>query len=222
MMFPKPTKQPKEKKQYSSLQQRKNKPKKEIAPWRQGILSHHQSKPSRADRADFPRKVVEDLIIETNGLCQCCGKLQAETTHHVMPRGRGGRGVRTNAMRLNWICHDRIQTNEEELQYWISDWERKHGPNFWFDDQDWEDYNRKQAAIQERELEKRQRTENIEPIVNLLSVVTGRSLKAKEIRLLERMNDNDMTIFAKLMYDVVGAGIAVENKPTFGYGNFDD
>jgi hypothetical protein len=175
--FWKPEKVVKEKKQWKPGQ----KPKKEIPEWKKDILSHHQSNPSRADRAEFPRNVIEELIIETDGKCQCCGIRVAETTHHVMPRGRNGRGVKTNAMRLSWTCHDRIQTSEEELQYWMSEWELKYGANYWFDEQDREEYNRKQAASLEIEQSKHIREQQMEPVVNLLSAAAGRTLKAKEL-----------------------------------------
>jgi hypothetical protein len=222
MMFPKPEKKVKIRNTYNSLQQRSSKPKKEIAPWRKDILSSHQSNPSRADRAEFSRKVVEELILETGGLCQCgCGR-PASSTHHVMPRGRNGRGVKKNAMRTNDICHIRIQTNEEELQYWISEWERKFGANFWFDEQDWEEFNRKQAAADKIKQGKQIRAEQLDPIVELLTVATGRTLKAKELRLLDKLGVSDMAIFARLMADVVGAGLVTTTKPEFGYGQFDD
>jgi hypothetical protein len=214
--FWKPEKQMKEKKQWKPGQ----KPKKEKQEWKK--LSHHHSNPSRADRAEFPRQVIEELIVETDGKCQCCGIRQAETTHHVMPRGRGGRGVKTNAMRLNWQCHDEIQIDEEKLQYWMGEWERKYGPNYWFDAQDWEEHNRKQAVSDEVEQAKQQRTEQLEPIVELLTAASGRSLKAKELRLLDKLGVSDMAIFAKLMADVVGAGLVTATKQEFGYGQFDD
>ncbi|MCR8633465.1 HNH endonuclease [Paenibacillus radicis (ex Xue et al. 2023)] len=214
--FWKPEKVVKEKKQWRSG----TKSKKEVPEWKKSILSHHNSSPSRADRADFPRNVIEELIAESNGLCQCCGRLPAETTHHVRPRGRSGRGVKTNGMRLNWVCHDRIQTNEEELQYWMSEWERKYGANFYFDEQDWEEHYLKQTAANAAEQDKQQRVKRIEPIVDLLSAAAGRTLIAKEMRLLDGMDDKEMVIFAKLMQDVVGAALAVE-KP-LGYGHFND
>jgi hypothetical protein len=222
-MFPKPEKQVKDKNPYNSLQQRKNKPKKEIAPWRQNILSHHESKPSTKDRGDFPKKIVEELITEADGKCQCCKTSTDTTTHHVQPRGRTtspGRGVKTNGMRLCWPCHDRIQTDEELLQYWISEWERKHGQYFWFDEQDWEEYNRKQASALEAESDKQAKEDQLEPIMNLLAVAAGRALKAKEMRLIGALNDKEITVFAKLMQDVIGSGL---NQPQhFGYGHFED
>jgi toxin ParE1/3/4 len=45
-----------------------------------------------------------------------------------------------------------------------------------------------------------------------------RSLKKFNFRMLVV----DTFIFAKLMADVIGAGLVIASKPEFGYGNFDD
>lgn len=221
MMFPKPEKKQKEKKAYNSLQHRGPKQKKEIAPWRQDILSSHVSKPSRADRAEFPPSVVSELIAETDNKCQCgCGRTAA-STHHVMPRGRSGRGVKTNAMRLCDICHDRIQTDESELQFWINNWKLKYGEYFYFDEQDWEEFNRKQTAAMAAESEQKERMDQLEPIISLLSTAAGRKLKAKEIRLLDGMDQREMATFAQLMHDALTSN-AEPAKQHYGYGHFDD
>jgi hypothetical protein len=216
----KPEKQIKVPKQWKPGQKQK----KEIAPWRKDILSSHLPKPSTKDRAEFPRHVVEELIAEAGGKCQCC-KIRPDTsTHHVQPRaaGRGGRGVKNNGMRLCIICHDQIQTNEEELQYWINEYEIKYGPRFWFDEQDWEEWNKKQAAVDQTEQRKQIQTERIEPIIELLSIASGRTLKAKELKLLDAMNESQIATFVKLMQDVIGAAIVPEDKTPFGYGYFND
>jgi hypothetical protein len=210
----------KEKKQWKTGQKQK----KEIAPWRQDILSSHLSKPSTKDRAEFPRHVIEELIAEAGGNCQCC-KIRPDTsTHHIQPRaaGRGGRGVKQNGMRLCIICHDQIQTNEEELQYWINEYEIKYGPRFWFDEQDLEEWNKKQAAADQTEQRKQIQSERIEPIVKLLTIASGRMLKAKELRFLDTLNENQIVVFARLMQDVIGSTPVPENKVPFGYGHFND
>ncbi|MGM1023458.1 MAG: HNH endonuclease [Bacillota bacterium] len=218
--FWKPEKKVKEKKSFSSLGQRK-KSKKLIPEWKKGILAHHQSRPSRADRAEFPPEVVSELIEETQGLCQCgCGRKSTQT-HHVMPRGRSGRGVKTNAMRVCDVCHDRIQTNEEELQGWITTYSLIYGPRFWFDEQDWEEYNRKQAARERVEAEKKEHLESMKPVMELITSAAGRTLKAKEIWLLEAMDDKQMLVFTNMISD------ALKNSsvpaPSYGYGErFED
>lgn len=223
MMFPKPQKNQKEKKTYNSLQQRQTKRKKEIAPWRKDILSSHQHKPSRADRADFPAQVISELIAETEGKCQCgCGRT-ATQTHHVMPRGRSGRGVKTNAMRVCDICHDRIQTNEDELQQWINFYSLRFGPRFWYDDQDWEEFNRKQVALKAAEDEKKEWLDQIKPVVELITTAAGRSLKAKELRLLEGFDEREMAVFTSMLSDVVAAAGQSSIKPSYAYGErFED
>lgn len=195
--------------------------KKPIQEWRQNILAHHRSRPSRADRAEFPPEVVKGLIEETNGLCQCnCGRV-ATQTHHVMPRGRSGRGVKTNAMRVCDACHDRIQTNEEELQSWISTYSLIHGPRFWFDEQDWEEHNRKQAAQERLEAQKQEQLKSIKPVMELLATAAGRSLKSKEIRLLESMDTKQMSVFTVMISDALNN--FSRPAPSYGYGErFED
>lgn len=215
--FFKPEKVVKEKKQW------KPGPKKErvVAEWKQGILSHHQSTPSKADRAEFPLKVVKAAIAEADGKCQCgCGLPDTET-HHVMPRARNGRGVQKNAMRLNGSCNTRFHDNEAELQKWIEIYRKKYGDNFWFDEQDQEAHDKKQNEIKEIEEEKKKRLEQLEPVINLLSSASGRKLRAKEIRFLDNMGDQEMLIFANLIKDVVG--VQLDKSPTpFSYGHFND
>lgn len=196
------------------------KKKKEIQDWRKNILAHHNHTPTRADRAEFPRKVIEELIEEAGGLCQCgCGRVDEET-HHVMPRGRNGRGVKTNGMRLNKICHRRIQTSEKELQHWILIYRTRHGNYFWYDEEDWEQHRRKQAEQKRVEIEKRLKLERVEPILEMMSTAAGRGLRAKERRLIESIAEKDTATFAKLIRDVVSSS-TVQDKP-FGYGFFDD
>lgn len=196
------------------------KKKKDVAPWREGILSHHQSRPTKADRGEFPRSVIKQLMERANGRCEACRQREDTETHHIMPKGRmstPGRGVFTNGLRLCRICHDEIQTNEEELQHWISVYRDRYGEHFWFDEADKDEFNRKQAAEREIELEKKHREGQLEPIISLLSIAAGRRLNAKEVRLLDTLDERQMSIFAKLMQDVVG-----EQMTEKGYGHFED
>jgi hypothetical protein len=87
----------------------------------------------------------------------------------------------------------------DELNYWIEIYSEKHGENFWFDEEDWKQFNRKQAGIQTLEQEEKQRMERINPIVELLSVAAGRKLKVAEIRVIDGMDDREVAVFAKLM-----------------------
>lgn len=132
------------------LRSKKNKPKREIAPWRVGIISHHRRKPSRKSRSEFPAKVVKELRAEAAGLCRNCASARDTTTHHVMPRSRGGRGVKTNGLRLCDPCHDMIQRNEAELQRWINIFKQKYGPYFWYDDLDWELHRQRGAELDDK------------------------------------------------------------------------
>ncbi|KKD53927.1 MULTISPECIES: HNH endonuclease [Paenibacillus] len=217
--FWKPEKKQKQKKTYNSLGQRK-KDKKIVPEWKKDILSHHQSRPNTKERGEFSKDVIAELIADSNGICECCKTAEATTTHHVYPRGRKGRGVKTNGLRLCWPCHDRIQTNEELLQFWISAFRDKYGDHFWFDEQDWEEYNRKQAASKRVEAEKREHLESIKPVMELLTTAAGRSLKVKEVHLLEAMDEKQISVFENMINDILGA--SAKQQVPFGYGYFDD
>jgi hypothetical protein len=81
----------------------------------------------------------------------------------------------------------------------------------------------KHAASRTAEEEQKQRLERINPIVELLSVAAGRKLKVAEIRVIDGMDDREVAVFAKLMADVVAAGIdPVKPKGSSSYGHFDD
>ena len=216
--FWKPEKKVKEKKVSSFGRSKKDK--KPVPEWKKDILAHHQSRPGSKERGDFPKEVIAQLIEESNGICECCKIVEATTTHHVYPRGRKGRGVKTNGLRLCWPCHDRIQTNEELLQFWISAFRDKYGENFWFDEQDWDQYNRKQEVQQKADQEKQSRLQSLNPVKELISSAAGRSLKAKEVRLIEMMDDKQIAIFESLINDIVR--IEEKHQVPFGYGHFDD
>jgi len=199
------------------------KKKKEVAPWRQNILSHHKGRPSRADRAEFPVSVVKELIKEADGRCQCgCGRPDTET-HHVMPRTRGGRGVKTNGMRVNGVCNQRFHANEDELKYWIAVYTERYGDYFWYDEQDWEEHRQKEETAKQSAAAKRLQAERIEPVMTLLSSAAGRRLKAKETRLIESLPEKQLDVFSDLMTDVVnGLNRAAGYYPNHGYGHYFD
>lgn len=199
--FWKPEKKPKEKK--SSSLGRSKREKKPIPEYKQNLFENHKPRKSSASRAEFPAAVVKELIKESDGRCQCCRTAPATTTHHVMPRGRRGRGVRTNGLRLCGVCHDIIQTDEEQLQYWISVHYDKYGEYFWFDEQDWEEHNQKLAQIERAEQERVEKRQKLAPVVDLISTAAGRGLKANEIRLIEMLPPNDLQIFTGLFTDAL-------------------
>lgn len=205
-MFPKPVRKEKEKKPYNSLQSRK-KERKPLPEWKQHLFNHHESKPSKADRAEFTIAVVKAAIERSGGICEYCRQRPCTSTHHVVGRGRSGRGVLSNAFRACGICHMEIEGSEDKKQELISLYRQRYGDRFWFDERDWEEYNRKQAADLEVEHDKKARVDQLEPIMSLLSIAAGRELKAKETRLIGGMDDKQISIFAKLMQDVIGSGL---------------
>jgi hypothetical protein len=199
--FPKPQKQEKVKK--ASSLGRGKKDKKPIPEYKQKLFEHHKPGKSSASRAEFPASVVQELIRESEGACQCCKTAPATTTHHVMPRGRRGRGVKANGLRLCGVCHDIIQTDEEQLQFWISVHYDKYGEYFWFDAQDWEEHNQKLAGIERAERERAEQRQKLAPVVDLISTAAGRGLRANEIRLIEMLPPNDLQIFTGLFTDAL-------------------
>jgi hypothetical protein len=201
--FWKPQKQEKPKKT-SSLGKSK-KAKKEISPLKAKIFVDHKPGKSTTDRGEFPPSVVKELIAETDGLCQHCITVQGTTTHHVWPRGRGrkGRGVKTNGIRFCGPCHDIVQTTPELLQQWIDVFRERHGEYFWYDEQDWNEHARKEAAYQEKEREKEERLKQIEPVADLITSAAGRILRAPELRFLDSMNSVELKIFTGLFTDAL-------------------
>jgi hypothetical protein len=214
---PKPIQETKQKRGYSSLKQKTplrpkvNQKKKEISELKTEFLSAHNRTPSRKERAEFPQKVVKELIEEAGGRCQCsCGRPDNET-HHVMPRTRDGRGVKTNGMRVNSICNTRFHDNEEELQKWIAIYTEKYGQYFWYDEQDWEDYYKKQEQIKAQEQMEREFVESFKTISQMVVQITGRETSAVENRLIRKIagNKDDLQAFATLLKDIY---ISSENK----------
>ncbi|WP_052098088.1 HNH endonuclease [Paenibacillus stellifer] len=199
--FWKPERQEKPKKTNGIGRGRKER--KQLPEWKRNLFPDHQPGKSSADRAVFPQKVVAELIAEAGGLCRCCRSRPDTTTHHVYPRGRKGRGVKTNGLRLCGICHDMIQTDEELLQEWISIFRDLYGDHFWFDDQDWEEYNRKASIQAEAEREQDARRREIEPVADLVSTAAGRPLRAKELRLIESFDRKTLDVFAGMMRDAL-------------------
>lgn len=216
--FWKPEKKIKEAKPWGSTK----KPKREISEWKKDILSHHKSNPSKADRAIFPPSVVAEGKERSKGICEYCRTAACTQSHHVMAKGgRGGRGVLSNLFRVCTTCHMEIEGDEEKKQEVIALYEMKFGEHFYFDEQDFNELAIKTAKEDEAENAKLMHTEQLEPIVELLTVATGRSLRVKELRLLDKLGVSDMATFAKLMADVIGAGIDAK-QPEFSYGTFND
>lgn len=207
--FPKPQKQ--EKPRNISSFGRRKKEKKELSPLKQKIFADHKSGKGSAGRAEFPPSVVDELKEESEGICRECLCNPATTTHHVLPRGRKGRGVKTNGLRLCGGCHDIIQTTPELLQKWIDIFRERHGEYFWFDEEDWNEHGRKQATQQAIEREKEERLKQIAPVADLIATAAGRTLRAPEIRLLDSMDSKELHIFTGLFTDALNGYAAQRN-----------
>lgn len=96
---------------------------------------HKRRVPKQSKRNEFSAKVRKRIMKDENDCCQSCGN-KATQIHHVMPRGRGGRGVYTNGMATCSNCHDRIHKDNTLLEYWIFLYERKYGEGFYKDEWD--------------------------------------------------------------------------------------
>jgi hypothetical protein len=123
-------------------------------------------------------------------------------------------------MRVNGICNTRIHDNEDELQGWIAEYERRHGPFFWFDEQDREEQIRRENASTAVEVQRKEREQQIEPIVALLSRAAGRQLRAKEVRAIETLAGTRHLETVKAMAEDIAHQAGM--RRSWGYGQFDD
>lgn len=197
--FWKPEKQPKQPK--NSLGRKKVK--KEVSPLKQQVFANHTPGKTSAERNEFPRQVIAELIAEADGLCQHCKSAPDTTTHHIWPRGRKGRGVKKNGLRLCWPCHDMIQTSPDLLNYYIEIHRDRFGDHFWYDEMDWEEHNRRVAEQNAILSQQEARRERLEPLADLVTTATGRPLKSPERRLLDSMDDKELQTFTGLLTDAL-------------------
>ena len=90
---------------------------------------YKRRKPKRKQRAEFSAKVRKQIMDDNNNSCQMCGG-RATQIHHVVPRGRQGRGVYENGMAICPDCHTVIHQDNELLNDWIELYAKKYGPGF--------------------------------------------------------------------------------------------
>ncbi|WP_179089040.1 MULTISPECIES: HNH endonuclease [Paenibacillus] len=199
--FWKPEKKTKEKKT-SSLGHHK-KVKKEVPEWKKNLLADHKPGKNSSQRNEFPDSVVKAAIERSKGICQFCKRVRCETTHHVFGRGRGGRGVLSNAYRACGNCHIIIEANDELKSAIIEEHRILYGEYFWFDEQDWNEHNHKLNKQLELEKARDERLQQIEPIADLIATAAGRELRAKELRLLESFETKDLNIFTAMFTDAL-------------------
>lgn len=214
MMFPKPERKPKEKR---GLQQRGKKPKKELNEQKKALFAPYERKPGKADRAEFPREVIAAAMERSGGICQRCKANKCTTTHHVWGRGRSGRGVLSNAFRACGVCHIEIESNDELKQEIIAQYRELYGDRFYFDIQDWEEYNRKRDAAEAEEVLRRQRLEELAPLMQILKDSVGRPLRPDEKKFVHGLSDKHIAILAGLIRASMGTDV-----PEKGYGWFKD
>jgi 5-methylcytosine-specific restriction endonuclease McrA len=92
--------------------------------------------PTPAKRNEFSTTVRHKIDKRDGKYCQECGDPNAPEMHHVMPRGRGGRGVETNGMRMCTPCHDLIHEDAELMKKWQGIYEWRFGPDYYKDEWD--------------------------------------------------------------------------------------
>ncbi|MFB6364501.1 hypothetical protein ACFCP7_10605 [Paenibacillus elgii] len=117
-----------------------------------------------------------------------------------MPRGRSGRGVKTNGMRLSGECHDRIQIDESELQHWIREWEQRYGPYFWYDEQDWAEHAKRIEAEREAAAKQQERDQIAKCLVEIVTSWRGQALTKKHARIIDQLvaHEKPMVLLRKL------------------------
>ncbi|MED4083893.1 HNH endonuclease signature motif containing protein [Halalkalibacterium halodurans] len=98
---------------------------------------HKRRAQKRAERGKFSKMIRDEIKKECDGLCQECGK-RGHHLHHVMPKSRGGRGVKTNALLLCNECHKNVHADNARLKYWIEEFRKRFGKNFYKDREDLE------------------------------------------------------------------------------------
>ncbi|QYY44732.1 HNH endonuclease (plasmid) [Aneurinibacillus thermoaerophilus] len=98
--------------------------------------SFKRSRPKRKSRSEFSASVRQKIDKRDGKYCQECGNPNAPEMHHVMPRGRGGRGVVTNGLRLCVSCHDKIHEDAQLMSKWQGIFEWRFGPDYYKDEWD--------------------------------------------------------------------------------------
>lgn len=106
--------------------------------------NHGRRVPKRSNRNNFTKSVRRAAYERDNGQCQICLSKGTEI-HHCYPKGRGGRGVLTNALTLCSLCHRRIHADNSLLDYWINVYTDRYGAFFWEDEHDAENRQRNQT-----------------------------------------------------------------------------
>ena len=86
-------------------------------------------------RGKFSKMIRDEVKAKYNNQCAMCGKRGCHI-HHVMPKGRGGRGVITNALLLCNGCHREIHAEDKLLRHWIRQFAEMYGKHFYHDRDD--------------------------------------------------------------------------------------
>lgn len=97
--------------------------------------NHKRRVPKRSKRGEFSKEIRKKIFEDENHCCQMCGG-KATQIHHVMPRGRSGRGVITNGMAICNGCHTLIHKDNDLLDHWIEVYTIAFGPDFYKDEWD--------------------------------------------------------------------------------------
>ena len=93
---------------------------------------YKKRKPTRRKRNNFSNKIRQEIYEECGGKCQQCGG-KGQEVHHVMPRSRSGRGVKTNGLLVCQDCHRKIHQDNDLLNDWKRHYKSFYGENFYKD-----------------------------------------------------------------------------------------
>lgn len=100
----------------------RKKPKKEVMPWRQGILSHHQrGGMTQRQMGDISEKVRKEVHARSGGICELrlrCNGSPAVQQAHITSRVRINHKTTAEDLRDACIaCHQHIDETPEGIRY---------------------------------------------------------------------------------------------------------
>lgn len=98
--------------------------------------NHKRLIPTQKSRNEFSGSVRKQIEKRSGGVCEYCGKARATQKHHILPKGRHGRGLATNGMDMCYECHKIPHDDESIMQELIEMYTQKYGKNFYKDEWD--------------------------------------------------------------------------------------
>ena len=126
-------------------------------------VKHKRRVDKQEIRGKFTKMIRDEVKARYNNQCAMCGK-RACHIHHVYGKGRGGRGVITNALLVCNKCHREIHDEDKLLRHWIRIFKEMYGKHFYHDRADLEfiyrtEFNKKSNREVQRWLEHNEKFE---------------------------------------------------------------